>query len=182
MPTLPAVSKSLYSWWKQAGYWPQSLKQVGSKYTGLKGSEFGDMSQSSSQPSPPAGRPHMGSFISLRLFSWLWRVEGEERDSSVSILWVLIPSSESKVNRGILGSNGTKKAEDPCESEEGGGEVIVEMSDKVISQWIESDRHNKIKGTHGSPDPGICRSPLSYVLLMNLKFIWNEIHGILTSS
>ena len=61
-------------------------------------------------------------------------MEGEERESSVSILWVLIPSSESKVKRGILGSNGTVKTEEPCKSEEGGGGVIVEMSDKVISQ------------------------------------------------
>ena len=47
---------------------------------------------------------------------------------------MLIPSSERKVNRGILGSNGTKKTEEPCKREEGGGGVIVEMSDKVISQ------------------------------------------------
>ena len=83
---------------------------------------------------------------------------------------MLIPSSDRKVKRGILGSNGTIKTEEPCKSEEGGGEVIVEMSDKVISQSIESDRRNKIKGTHGSPDPGISRSPLSSGLLMNLKF------------
>ena len=70
---------------------------------------------------------------------------------------------------GILGSNGTIKAEELCKREEGGGGVKVEMSDKVISQRIESDRHNKIKGTHGSPDPGIYRSPLSSGLLMNLK-------------
>ena len=82
---------------------------------------------------------------------------------------MLIPSRDRKGNRGILGSNGTIKTEETCKSEEGGGGVIVEMSDKVISQWVESDRHNKIKGTHGSPDPGICRSSLSSVLLMNLK-------------
>ena len=101
-------------------------------------------------------------------------MEGEERDSSVSILCVLIPSRERKVNSGILGSNGTIKTEEPCKSEEGGGGVIVEMSDKVIPQWIQSDRHNKIKGTHGSPDPGIYRSPLSSGLLMNLKYILNS--------
>ena len=74
-----------------------------------------------------------------------------------------------KVNRGILGSNGTVKTEEPRKSEEGGGGVIVEISDKVIPQWIESGRHNKINGTHGFPDPGISRSPLSSGLLMNLK-------------
>ena len=73
------------------------------------------------------------------------------------------------MNSGIFGSNGTIKTEELCKLEEGGGGVIVEVSDKVISQRIESDRHNKIKGTHGSPDPGIFRSPLSSGLLMNLK-------------
>ena len=72
--------------------------------------------------------------------------------------------------RGILGSNGTKKAGEPCKSEEGGGGIIVKMSHKVIPLSIKGDRHNKIKVTHGSPDPGISRSPLSSGLLMNLKF------------
>ena len=44
-------------------------------------------------------------------------MEGEERESSVSILWVLIPSSESKVKRGILGSNGTVKTEERCKTQ-----------------------------------------------------------------
>ena len=47
---------------------------------------------------------------------------------------MLIPSRDKNVNRGILGSNGTVKAEEPCKSEEGGGGVIIKMSDKVISQ------------------------------------------------
>ena len=75
-----------------------------------------------------------------------------------------------KAKRGIIGSNETKKTEEPFKSEEGGGLVIVEMSDKVISQRIESDRHNNMKGTHNSPDPGICLSPLSSVSVMNLKY------------
>ena len=37
------------------------------------------------------------------------------------------------MNRGILGSNGTIKTEERCKSEDGGGGVIAEMSDKMIS-------------------------------------------------
>ena len=36
-------------------------------------------------------------------------MEGEERESSDTILWVWIPSRDMKVKRGIFGSNGTRK-------------------------------------------------------------------------